>query len=60
MGKFMKYMLGQLNEQGNIELLKECRDRSGDESLDDADASVFILKVIWKNLRETHRIRVVK
>ncbi len=60
MGKFMRYRLDQLNEQGNDELLKECRERSGDESLDDAGASVFVLKEIWKRLRETHRLRVVK
>jgi hypothetical protein len=60
MGKYMKYRLDRLNEQGNDALLKECRDRSGDESLDDVGASVFILKVIWKKLREAHRIRVVK
>ena len=60
MGKYVKYRLDLLNEQGSDVLLKECIKRSGNESLDDADASVFILKVIWKKLRETHRIRVVK
>jgi hypothetical protein len=60
MGKYMKYRLDQLNKQGNDELLKDYSERSGDVSLDDADASVFILKVIWKKLRETHRMRVVK
>ena len=60
MGKFMKYRLEQLSEQGNDELLKECRERSGDKSLDDAGASVFLLKEIWTHIRETHRLRVVK
>jgi hypothetical protein len=60
MGKYMKYRLDQLNEQGNYKLLNECRDRSGDESLDDKGATAFILSEICKQLRETHRLRVVK
>lgn len=59
-GKYIKYRLDQLSKQGNDELLKECRKRSGDKSLDDIGASVFILKELWKRLRETHRLRVVK
>ena len=59
-GKYLKYRLDQLTELGNDELLKECRERSGDKSMDDAGASVFILKQIWKQLRETHRLRVIK
>jgi hypothetical protein len=60
MGKFMKYRLDQLNEQGNDLLLKECIERSGDESLDDAGATAFILTEMWNRLRESHRLRVVK
>ena len=48
MGKYMKFRLEQLNEQGNSELLKECRERSGDDSLDDDGAASFILKEIEK------------
>jgi len=46
MGKYMKYRLDQLNEEGSDVLLKEFNKRSGNESLDDADASVFISKMI--------------
>ena len=60
MGKYMKYRLDQLSEQGNDELLKECIERWGDKSLDDVGASVFILKMIWERLRETHKLRVLK
>jgi hypothetical protein len=60
MGKYMKFRLEQLNEQGNDKLLNECRERSGDKSLDDSEAGALILKEIWKRLRETHRIRVAK
>jgi hypothetical protein len=59
-GKYLKYMLDQLTDQGNDELLKECRERSGDMSMDDVAASVFILREIWKQLRETHQLRVIK
>ena len=60
MGKYMKFRIEQLSEQGNDELLKECRNRSGNESMDDAGASVFVLTEIWKHIRETHRLRVIK
>jgi hypothetical protein len=60
MGKYMKFRIEQLNEQGNRKLIKECRERSGDESMDDSAAASFILKEIWSHIRETHRIRVVK
>ena len=60
MGKYMKYRLDLLNEQGNYELLKKCLGRSGDESLDDTGAAAFILRDRWQRLRETHRLRVVK
>jgi hypothetical protein len=60
LGKYVKYRLDQLNEQGNDALLKECRDRSGDDSLDDTDAAALILTELWNRLREIHRIRVVK
>jgi hypothetical protein len=46
MGKYMVYRIDQLNEQGNEQLLKECIERSDNESLYDADASVFISKMI--------------
>jgi hypothetical protein len=60
MEKYMKYRLDQSNEQGNSALLKECIERSGDESLDDTGAAEFILREIWKRLRESYRLRVVK
>jgi hypothetical protein len=59
-GKYIKYLLDQMTNEGNDELLKECRKRSGDESLDDVNASIFILREIWKQLRETHKLRVIK
>ncbi len=60
LGKYLRYKLDQLNETGNEELITECIERSEDESLGDVVAAVFILKEIWKQLRETHRLKVVK
>jgi hypothetical protein len=50
LGKFLTYRLEKLDEKVNEELLKECMARSGDESLDDAGASAFIIKELWKRL----------
>jgi len=55
MGRYMKYRIEQLSEQGNDELLKECRERSGDKSLDDAGASVFILRANHLTLGTTKK-----
>ena len=60
LAKYIGYSLGQLNEQGNDELLEECRTRSGNKSLDDAGACGFILTELWNRLRDTHRVRVLK
>jgi hypothetical protein len=60
LGKFLNYWLEKLDEQVNDELLEECREKSGDISLDDAGASGFILTELWKRLIETHKLRVVK
>ena len=49
-GRYIKYRIDQLTEQGSNELLEECRERSGDKSMDDAGVAVFILKKLWKQL----------
>jgi hypothetical protein len=53
LAKFLNQRLEGLDEQVNDELLKECKERSGDNSLDDAGASGFILTELWERLRET-------
>jgi len=58
--KFLSYRLEKLDEQVNDELLEKCRSKSGDNSLDDAGASGFILTELWKRIQETHKLRVVK
>ena len=60
LAKFLNQRLEGLDEKVNDELLKECKERSGDNSLDDAGASGFILKELWKRLRETHKLRIVE
>jgi hypothetical protein len=60
MGKYMKFRIEQLKEQGNRELLKECQKRSGEDSMEDIDAAAYILKEIWVRIRETAKLRVVK
>jgi hypothetical protein len=60
LGKFLNYRLEKLDEKLNEELLKECRAKSGDKSLDHSGAAVFILKELWNRLRDTYKLRVVK
>jgi AcrR family transcriptional regulator len=60
LAKFLNYRLEKLDEPVNDELLEECREKSGDNSLDDAGASGFILKELLKRLRETHKLRIVE
>jgi hypothetical protein len=57
--KYVKHRINQFNETGNEELKKECIAVSGIESLNDAEAASVVLKELWKQLRETHRLRVV-
>ena len=42
------------------EIMKDCIAISGDENLDEANASTVILKELWKKLRDTHKLRIVK
>jgi len=44
----------------NQELYEDCRARSGEPDLDEAEAAKVIIQEIWKRLQETHRLRVVK
>jgi hypothetical protein len=43
LAKFLTFRLETLDEKVNEGLLKECRERSGNNSLGDAGASGFIL-----------------
>jgi hypothetical protein len=45
---------------GNEKLMKSCRSMSRRETLNEDEASAFIIKKLWKKLRTTHKLRVVK
>lgn len=45
---------------GNTELLESCRSISKEPVRNETDAAVVILVVLWKKLRDTHRLRAVK
>ncbi len=55
------YIKNKLDEWAvNGQLMESCMELSKDENLSRADASTVILKDLWKKLRETHRLSVVK
>jgi hypothetical protein len=45
---------------GNDDLLKDCRKIADEPSLHPDSASSVIIEELWKRLRKTHRLRVVK
>ena len=45
---------------GNKQLLEDCRRVSMDHYLHPDQASSIIIKELWKRLRKTHQLRVVK
>lgn len=44
---------------GNEELMQACRFKSGKNELHVNDASIIIIKEMWKKLRKTHKLRVI-
>ena len=45
---------------GNSELITSCAEQFGKERVDPDEASAVIIEALWKELKETHAIRVVK
>src|SRR5210317_338297 len=45
---------------GNAELLYSCKRASGEKHVDPDYAPIVIIEKLWKRLRESHRLRVVK
>ncbi len=45
---------------GNAELLYSCKWASGDTHIDPDHAPTVIIEKLWKRLRESHKLRVVK
>jgi hypothetical protein len=58
--KYLWHLIENHTEIVNEKLMEDCIKRSGNETLDEAEAVNYILKEIWSRLRETHRLRVVK
>ena len=48
------------SEDVNEKLMADCIKQSGNETLDEDEAALYILKELWNRLRETHRLRAVK
>jgi hypothetical protein len=40
--------------------MADCIKQSENETLDEVEATKYILKEIWSRLRETHKLRIVK
>ena len=45
---------------GNAELLFSCKRASGEMYIDPDHAPTVIIEKLWKRLRESHKLRVVK
>jgi len=60
LGKYLRYLIDNQSEDVNEKLLKDCIKQSGNETLDEDEAVLYILKELWNRLRETHRLRAVK
>ena len=60
LGKYLRYLIDNQSEDVNEKLLKDCINQSGNETLDEAEAALYILKKLWNRLKETHRLRAVK
>ena len=44
----------------NVDLLNDCRKLSGITFMNADDAIAFIIEKLWKRLKKTHKLRVVK
>jgi hypothetical protein len=56
----IKYVQSQLEQSGiNKKLKKSCCDITG-KNLDEIGASTVIIDELWKLLRESHRLKIVK
>jgi hypothetical protein len=55
------YLRNQLRHKPvNKELMEDCQAKSGIEGLDEGEATTVILRELWKRLRETQKLRIVK
>ena len=58
LGRYIRNNYGLWIKNG--ELIKDCRFLARDRSLDEDSACLLIVKELWKSLKATHALRVVK
>ena len=58
MGKYIRNRFGL--RYGNTELIESCRKLANKDDVNPDDVSAVIISELWKTLRDTHRLRVVK
>jgi hypothetical protein len=58
LGDFIRNHLSR--KPGYGALLNSCRQVSGRKSLSEADVPAFIIEALWKRLRASHKLRVIK
>jgi hypothetical protein len=57
-GVFIRNQLGLWKK--NVDLLNDCRELSGITFMNADDAAALIISELWRRLRKTHKLRVVK
>ena len=58
LGKYIRHQFGLWT--GNDDLMKSCCLIAARINVDQDEASSIIIKELWKRLRETHKLRVIK
>lgn len=59
LGNYIRQRLHKMDTDVNLELMKDCLEKTG-ETIYEVDAALVILRKIWDTLRKTHRLRVIK
>ena len=59
-GKYLRFKLDNMPVTVNQKLKEDCLAKSENKNLDEVDAAGVILRELWKRLKETHRLRIVK
>jgi len=60
MGRYLQYRPNQFNDSGFQQLKNDCASITGAESVGEIDKAQTISRSVWKILRDTHRLRVVR
>jgi len=60
LGKYLQFRLQQLNEDRLEQLKEDCQAMAGKEFSNEIDEAQTVLRYIWRVLRNTHALRVVK